>query len=178
MKLNTRDIILCSFFAAIIAVLAQISIPIGPVPFTFQVVGISLAGTILGRKKGFISVLLYIALGAIGAPVFAGMKGGVQILVGPTGGYLIAFPLMALIIGYFSERKTNPAYVFLGGVAGLILTYFIGSIQLSFVAKISYMKALSLGVLPFVIFDLIKLGLVAIMGSKIKKSLKLSGSNI
>lgn len=173
MKLNTRDMILCSFFAAIIAVLAQISIPIQPVPFTFQVIGVALAGSILGPKKGFISVVLYILLGAIGAPVFAGMKGGIQMLVGPTGGFLMAFPFMALIIGYFTEKNNKATYIFLGGLLGLILSYLLGSIQLSFVAKISYTNALTLGVLPFIVFDLIKLSMVAMVSVKIKKTLNL-----
>ncbi|MFX0547696.1 biotin transporter BioY [Hathewaya histolytica] len=170
-KFDIRDITLCALFAAIIAVLAQISIPIKPVSFTFQIFGVALAGIILGPKKGFISVMVYILLGSIGVPVFAGMNGGIQVLVGPTGGFLIGFPFMALIVGYFSERNGKVSYIFLGAIIGLVLTYLIGSMQLAFVAKMSFWKALWVGVIPFVILDLFKIAIVVFIGCNIRKKL-------
>ena len=84
-----------------------------------QVFAIILTGIILGPRLGSITVLIYILLGAIGAPVFVQFKGGFQVLMGPTGGYLIAYPLTAAIIGYFSYKyKKNYLMIFLGGILG------------------------------------------------------------
>ena len=106
MKLSTRQIILCGLFAALISILAQISIPLPftTVPFTLQIFGIAITGLILGSKCGFISTLIYLILGAIGMPVFANFAGGISVLFGPTGGFLLGYPLMAFIIGYAKEK--------------------------------------------------------------------------
>ena len=101
MKLTTREIILCGLFAALVSIFAQISIPLPftTVPLTLQIFGIAITGLILGSKCAFISTLIYLILGGIGVPVFAQFSAGIGVLFGPTGGYLLAYPLMAFIIG-------------------------------------------------------------------------------
>lgn len=96
-------------FAVITAVAAQIAIPFKPVPFTFQTVTVILAGAFLGARNGFYSQLLYLALGTIGLPVFAEASFGPAVLFGPTGGYLLAFPIAAFLAGYLLENK--PSYL-------------------------------------------------------------------
>ena len=87
--MKTRDLVICALFAAMTAILAQISIPFpGGVPLTLQLLSISLCGVLLGSKRGFMSILVYIILGAIGLPVFAGFSGGFQYIVGYSGGFI------------------------------------------------------------------------------------------
>ena len=107
MKLTTREIILCGLFAALVSIFAQISIPLPftTVPLTLQIFGIAITGLILGSKCAFISTLIYLILGGIGVPVFAQFSAGIGVLFGPTGGYLLAYPLMAFIIGYIKEKS-------------------------------------------------------------------------
>ncbi|WP_297630359.1 biotin transporter BioY [uncultured Clostridium sp.] len=168
--MKTRDLILCAVFAAIIAVLAQISIPLpGGVPLTMQTLAVGLAGVILKSKKGFISVLIYILMGTIGIPVFANFTGGIGIVLGPTGGFIIAFPIMAFIIGLVSE-KTNKRYlIFIGFFIGTLVTYTIGTIQFSIVTGESIYKGILLCVAPFIVTDLIKGTLVSVLGETLKE---------
>lgn len=173
-RISLRKQILCAIFAAVIAILAQITIPIPftVVPITMQVFAIILTGIILGARLGSFTVLIYILLGAVGAPVFVQFKGGFQTLIGPTGGYLIAYPITAAIIGYFSYKyKKNYLMIFLGGVLGLAVCYSIGTTQLMFVANLTPRAALMAGVIPFVPLDILKLILAIIVGTKIQSKL-------
>ncbi|NFI03359.1 biotin transporter BioY [Clostridium botulinum] len=165
-----KDQIICAIFAVITAICAQISIPFFQVPFTMQVFAIVLSAVILGYKKAFISQIIYILLGTVGLPVFAGFKGGIQSLIGPTGGYITSFLLMVLIIGYFSERY-NGNYFIIGfsGILGIVVCYIIGTAQLAFILNITFLGALKIGVLPFIIFDLAKIILGLFLGIDIKK---------
>ena len=103
---NIRHLCLISLFSALIVIMAQISIPmpIG-VPITMQTFAVTIAGIILGSKKGFTATLIYILLGAIGLPVFANFTGGWQSITGPTSGFILSFPLMAYIIGLGTEHR-------------------------------------------------------------------------
>lgn len=102
--MNAREVAYAGIFIALIAVSAQISVNIGPVPLTFQVFAVLLTGLLLGPRLGFLSVLSYDIAGAIGLPVFAGFTGGIAHLYGPTGGYLLAFPIAAFMAGLSKER--------------------------------------------------------------------------
>lgn len=106
--LKTFDLCMIGVITAVIVIMAQISIPMPlGVPMTMQTFAITLAGIVLGSKKGAITSLIYILLGAIGVPVFANFNGGYQLLVGPTGGFIISFPIMAYIIGLGIEYKNR-----------------------------------------------------------------------
>ena len=100
MNRTLKELILAAEFAAIISVLSQMTIPFGLVPLTGQTFAIGLTATFLGRKLGLISVVVYLLLGLIGLPVFSGMTGGIAVLFGPTGGYLIGFLLQTWITGW------------------------------------------------------------------------------
>jgi biotin transport system substrate-specific component len=158
MKLSARELVLVGLFAAITAVCAQISIPLPftTVPFTLQVLAVCLSGAILGKRLGALSQIVYLLLGAIGIPVFAGFSGGLSKLVGNTGGYLIAFPIAALIIGYVFEKRNGIIVNFLSMLAGLIVIYAIGVTQLKFVAGLPWPTAYVYGAAPFIILDVVK----------------------
>lgn len=157
--INLRNNTACGIFAAITAIFSQIALPLpfSQVPFTLQVFAVVLTAIVLGGKLGFTSQIVYILLGAIGIPVFAGFHGGIQVILGPTGGYILSYPIMALIIGYFGGRyKNNYVIVGIGGALGLAVCYAIGCAQLSILGNLSFKVALSAGVLPFIPFDIIK----------------------
>jgi len=149
-----RDVAYAGIFVAIVAVSAQISVNLGPVPLTFQVLAVILTGLLLGHRLGFLSVLAYDMAGAIGFPVFAGFTGGIAHLYGPTGGYIVAFPLAAFIAGL--ARGKGRAVKLLASLVALGLIYLLGWLRLGLYLGGNFGKALELGVLPFVVPDLIK----------------------
>lgn len=105
--MRVKDMVLVSLFTAIIAVfgfIGYISLPGTPVPITLQTLGVMLAGSILGAKRGSLALILFIILVAIGLPVLAGFRGGVAQLIGPTAGYIWSWPIAAFVIGYLVER--------------------------------------------------------------------------
>ena len=127
-KFSVRDICYAGLFAAVIAVMAQISIPMPlGVPMTMQTFAITLAAVVLGSKLSAIATLVYLALGAVGVPVLANFSGGFDKFVGPTGGFLISFPLMAYIIGLGVEHRDAFKGAFVTAViVGTVVNYVVG----------------------------------------------------
>lgn len=149
--MKPKDIAMISLFAALTAVGAMTSVPIGPVPITLQVLFVLLSGLLMGPRLGFLSQVLYLAVGAIGFPVFSRFAGGIAVLYGPTAGYLWAFPLAALVAG-LSRRRTVPALA--GSLLGVGIIYLLGWLRLSLL--VGGVRAFEVGVLPFVPFDALK----------------------
>jgi len=173
-KLSTRNMTLVALFAAITAVCAQIAIPVpfSPVPFTLHMVAVLLAGGILGSRLGGLSIVVYLLMGAAGMPVFAGFKGGLEVLVGPTGGFLFAFPIAALIIGFVMERKKSFIVYIASMVVALIIVYSLGLVQFKFVTAMSWEKSFLLAVAPYVIPDVIKMILTYVVVQNVNRSLE------
>lgn len=174
--MKTKNIVICALFAAIIAVLAQISMPLpGGVPLTMQTLGVGLCGILLGAKKGGISVLIYVLMGAIGIPVFASLSGGLGVVFGPTGGFILSFPIMAFIIGYVSKKTNNKVIIFLGIILSVLVNYTLGTIQFSVITGESFFKGIMVCVVPFVITDILKSFLIVFIGSLLKNHKGLKG---
>ena len=173
MKLTTREIILCGLFAALVSIFAQISIPLPftTVPLTLQIFGIAITGLILGSKCAFISTLIYLILGGIGVPVFAQFSAGIGVLVGPTGGYLLSYPLMAFIIGYIKEKSNSSILTAISMIIGLAVVYALGTVMFSLVTGNTIINSLLYCVVPFVAVDLLKLVLAYIIGETVSKRL-------
>lgn len=172
--MKTRDLVVCSLFAAMTAVLSQISIPLpNGIPLTLQLLTVFLCGVILGAKKGFISTLVYVALGAIGLPVFAGFTGGFQYIVGYSGGFIISFPLVAFIIGFVSEKTDNMVLILLSTILGLIVSYTIGTLVFSLVTNTSISASLAACVIPFIFTDLLKCFIATVIGLKLKENISI-----
>ncbi|EYE89369.1 bioY protein [Fervidicella metallireducens AeB] len=172
-RFSLKEITLIGVFAALTCILAQISIPIpfSPVPITLQVFAVCISAVILGKKLGTMSQVIYILLGVVGTPVFAGFSGGLDKILGPTGGFILSFPVMAFIIGSFVERKQSFLNTFIALIISLFVCYLIGTLQLSFIMKLSIEKALSLAVIPFIPLDLLKIIAAALLGLKIRSKL-------
>ncbi len=172
MKSSVFPMILTALCAAIIAVLAQIIIPLPLIPITGQTLAIGLVVTILGLKHGTYAVLLYISLGAIGLPVFQSFTGGLGILFGPTGGYIIGFIPTALVIGFYLEKtRLTFTHALVANILGTLVTLAFGAVWLKYIAELSWTAALLSGVVPFLIVGVIKATLVAWVGVIVRQRL-------
>ncbi len=146
-----------STFALLTAVGAQIEIPHQPVPYTFQTFFVLLAGALLGPRNGFISMAMYLSLGALGLPVFSGSAFGLARILGPTGGYLIAFPVAGFVVGYLVSKQAHIAWTFMSMFVGLLIIFSLGTIQLNLVYFNNWGAALQAGFLIFSGWDVLKL---------------------
>ena len=169
-----KDLVFTAMFAALIAVCSLVSIPVGEVPVTLQTFAVCLSAAMLGWKRGTLSVLVYILLGAVGLPVFAGMKGGVGVLAGPTGGYIVGFLLTALIIGIAAQKRERKALALVISMTlGVLLCYAVGTIWFMFVTKTGLGGAMMLCVVPFLIPDAVKIAAAVILSNRLSKVVKL-----
>jgi len=175
-KLTVQEICSIGLFVAIIAVCAQISFPIFPngVPMTLQTFAIPLAGVVLGAKNGMIAALVYVLLGMVGVPVFAGFTGGIGIVFGRTGGFILAFPFMAFAAG-IGAKKDNLAWLVLWLTIGAVVLYTVGMLVFSLVAPAALWASFTLVVVPFLPTEVIKIVLVILFGKLINKALKFRG---
>lgn len=158
--------------AALIAVLAQISLPIGPVPFTLQNFAIGLIATVFRTREAVLSVALYLLLGAIGLPVFAGGGAGFHILVGPSAGYLWFDLVYAGLTSYLIHKNSGYIRIFLANLLGDSLVFVGGILSLHFLAGMPFDKALAVGVLPFILPDLGKIIAISFIGRPLLERLK------
>jgi biotin transport system substrate-specific component len=167
-----KMMIMAALFAAIMGIGAQIIIPIPPVPFTAQTLALALAATILGKRYGTLAAALYVLIGAIGVPVFAGMKSGLGILLGPTGGYILSYIPVAFIIGWISEKGgfRTPAVVG-ANIIGALVILVIGTVWLKFMGNLSWTGAFAGGMLPFIVLDSVKAVAAAILGVMVRNRL-------
>ena len=168
-----RMVVLASLMAALTAVGAYIYVPIGPVPIILSTLFVILSGLLLGSRWGLTSMALYLLVGAIGLPVFAGGKGGFAHFMGPTGGYLFGYLLAAWITGFISERSRGRMILdILAVIIGSLALYALGVPWLKMVTQMSWTKALMVGVLPFLIGDAIKASVVLILARSVRPILK------
>ena len=158
--------------AALIAVLAQISLPIGPVPFTLQNLAIGLIATVFRPREAVLSVGLYLLLGAIGLPVFAGGGAGFQALVGPTAGYLWFYLVYSVFTFSLTNSDSDFVRIFLANLLGDTLVFVGGILSLYFLAGMAFEKALVVGVIPFIIPDLVKLLAISFISRPLLQRLK------
>jgi biotin transport system substrate-specific component len=157
---DLHSIVWMALMASLIAVGSFLSLPLGPVPFSIQTYFVVLTGLLLGWPRGMIATSLFVAAGTIGLPVFAGGKSGLAVLFGPTGGYILGFVLAAGIIGWLtnSKKPTWPLGL-IAGLIGLALIFACGLLNLMRVLEIGWIKALTVGFVPFILQDLVKLGM-------------------
>ena len=184
--LTTYNMVLIAISAAVITVCAWITVPVGPVPFTLQTMGILIVLTATGGKRGSIAVLLYLLLGLIGIPVFAGFKGGPASLIGPTGGFLIGFLLGGAVFFIFeklifAKLMTSASGRIIWGIVNSVIfeivMYAVGVIWFIAVygrqtGPIGLGAVMSMCVIPFLIPDVIKLVIAAVAGERISRIIK------
>ncbi len=171
---KAKEIVTIALFTVLIAVCSWISIPTA-IPFTMQTFGVFLALNCLGPKKGTLSVFLYLLMGALGLPVFANGTAGVGVILGTTGGYMIGWIFSGLVIGFLRKViGVKPWAQAFSLLAGLFVCYGFGTawfwiVYTKTTGFVSLWTALVWCVFPFLIPDLIKLGLVLIVTRRLKK---------
>jgi biotin transport system substrate-specific component len=163
------------FFILATALGAYVRIPLEgtPVPITLQTLFVILSGAVLGWRLGFYSQLGYLLLGAIGLPIFQGYSSGISHILGPTGGYLVGFLFASSVVGIMTSQKEPNIYLVLASfIIGNIILYSLGVSWLIYIYKIEILKALSMGVIPFIPIELIKISLATLIYSKISRRAK------
>ena len=174
--MTSRELSLSAFFAAILSVSALISIPLGSISFTLQSFVVMVMGLILTRKIAMASILTYLFLGIIGLPVFSSGRAGLMVLFGPTGGYLVGFVFALYFMTSISIKGFIQKFL-LTILAGIWIVYTAGVFGLMWTLKMSFMEAITVGVIPFITFDLIKAYLAVLLSEKLGDKLKHSIAN-
>ena len=180
---STRELIQISMFTAIMVVFAQIAIPlpVSPIPLTLSTFAIFLSSSFLTPQCAFMVQVIYILLGAIGFPVFSGFKSGIQVISGPTGGYIISYLIMAPLISFLSVRlqyKTSllrkirvPLSHIISYAVAMVFCYGFGSLWLMLYIKVPFSQALALAVTPYLLADTLKIVLCSFIVFPLKKAL-------
>lgn len=174
--MSNRDLVYVALFAALVAVLGllpPIPLPFVPVPITAQTLGVMLAGSILGAKRGGLALVVFLLLVALGLPVLAGGRGGLGVFLSPSGGFLVAFPIAAFVVGLLTERfwrRLNVPYALLCNViGGILVIYALGVPWLAIAGQLPLAKA-AIGSAAFLPGDLLKAVLAALAAVAVKRS--------
>ena len=170
---KTNKLVLAALTAAIMCILSPISIPLGGgVGISLGIFVVLLTSYILEAPMCVVSCGIYLLIGLLGLPVFAGFNGGVGAFVGPTGGFLVGYILVALLAGVFVKIGRGKILIFIpGAVVGLLICYLMGTLWYMHVMKVELVPAIIVCVLPYVIFDLVKIAIVCIVGPILKKNI-------
>lgn len=163
---------LAGVMAAVLCVLAPLSIPVGPVPISCATLLFYLALYGLGWKLASVSCLIYILLGVVGMPVFAGYRGGFAVLAGPTGGYIAGYLPLVLVAGLILDRWSARWIQLLGLVAGTALCYLMGTAWFCWSTGTGLEGALLLCVFPFLPGDLLKMGAALAVGPGLRRRME------
>lgn len=167
---------MAAFMAAVMCILAPMSIPIGDIPVSLATFVVCLSAYLLGPKLGTLSCVVYLLLGLAGLPVFSGYSAGVAKLTGPTGGYLIGYLFLAFISGTFIRKSSYAAgWSAAGMIIGSAVMYLLGTAWYVVLMKCSAAAALAVCVQPFLIFDLLKIALAVFIGQKVRRQLLAAG---
>lgn len=177
----TRDVVLTGMFAALLTAVSQISLPMPTgVPVTIQAFGVALCGAVLGWKRGAFSTLVYILLGAVGLPVFANFQGGLRVITGFSGGYVLAWPLMAILCGIPVSKKlsgsVNLLLSLILAVAGMLIMETAGGLQWAFLSgDQTFGMIMAYSFVAFIPKDTVLTIAAVIVGRQIRKTLVRGG---
>ncbi len=170
--MKIRDLLVSAVFAALMCVISPFSFFIGAIPISLATFMVYLSGGALGAKRGTIAVFLYVALGALGLPVFSGFGGGIGQIAGVTGGYILGYILCGFTVGLMTEKIKKKWSYPVSMTIGTALCYGIGLIWFMLQTKINLCGAFLSGVLPFLLGDAIKIIFASILSVRLKNVLK------
>lgn len=166
---KTREIVLIAMFSAVMAVCSWISVPTA-IPFTLQTFGVFCTMSILGGKKGFFSILVYVLIGAVGVPVFSGFSAGFSALTSYSGGYIWGFLFLALVFWGAEKLLGNKLHIqIISLIIGMAVCYFCGTLWFMHVTKTGFLYGLTACVAPYVVFDLLKMACAVGISMRVKK---------
>ena len=161
---TVREMVFTAICAALICILAPRSVPVGAIPISLGTFAIYFSAALLGGKRGTVAVIVYIMLGMVGLPVFTAMRGGVAVLFGATGGYIIGYIPLALLTGVFSDMKSKLHWTMpLGMVLGTVALYTFGTAWYMIMSGSTLAAALLACVVPFLAFDAVKMVLATLL---------------
>lgn len=172
---TSKDLVKGALFASLIAVGAFISIPLGPVPFTLQNFFVFLAGLLLKPTLAFISVALYVVIGLLGLPIFAGFNGGVSYIFSPSFGFLLGFIIGAFVISKLTYGEKDFKKIIISLLIGEFCFYIVGLPYMYLIltrvngSNLDLISVIRIGMLPFIVPDLIKLVIAGIICPRISK---------
>lgn len=169
--LNIHSLTAIAMMVAILGILAQLTIPLGPVPFTMQTAGIFMALVLLQPRDAFFAVLVYVLLGAVGLPVFHAFQGGLGVLAGPTGGFLFGFILGIFLGGQLLRRLQGRWRNYLACLLLMVVYFGWGTIHFALIMGLSLKAAFLAAALPFIPVDLLKIALFVPLCERIRQRL-------
>jgi len=170
-RITAYDVCLIAIGTAVVAALAQVSVPLAAgVPLTLQTFAISFIAVVLGKKSA-IAALVYVVLGAVGLPVFAMFTGGFARIAGPTGGYILSYPIVALVVGWASDSG-NRLKLAASLAAGVAINLGMGTIWLGAVNGLGPKEAFIGGFAPFIVIEVIKMIMAYSFGQEVRKATK------
>ncbi len=174
---RTETVAFCGLAIALLAISAWVTVPLGPVPFTLQTMVLVFVVVLFPPREALVSVFGYLALGAIGVPVFSGMKGGLASIVGPTGGFLVGFGIGAilavLLLKAWREPEAKSARMLRAALAAVVLlltSYICGWLQLMALTGMGPAAAFAAGIAPFIVLDAIKLSVGVALAQTLKNA--------
>lgn len=169
---TVREMVFTAICAALICILAPVSIPVGAIPISLGTFAIYFSAALLGGKRGTVAVIVYIMIGMIGLPVFTAMRGGVAVLFGATGGYIIGYIPLAFLTGVFSDMKSKLHWTMpLGMVLGTVALYTFGTAWYMIMSGSTLAAALLACVVPFLAFDAGKMVLATLLAVPLRSRL-------
>lgn len=171
-RVKTKWMAFMALMAALLCVVAPFTLPVGAVPFSMAIWIVFLTGALLPPVPALGSVAVYLLLGAVGLPVFSGLQGGIQVLVGPTGGFIWGYFFVAGLVAL--GRKWKAPAQFAIGFAGLVACYLLGTLWFMAATQSSFLASLLICVAPFVFFDLLKEAAALLLARVLMKRLPMS----
>lgn len=174
-KLKVHKLTVTALMTAIICIIAPyaIPIPISETPITLATFAIYIASLVLGWRLSAVCVFIYILIGAVGLPVFSNFGSGLQKIVGPTGGYLIGYFAITIIAGWFADMFEKKVVLhILGMILGTAVLYLLGTLWMGYSLNLSVKAAITVGVLPYIALDAIKISAAAAIGYPIRLQIK------
>ena len=172
---KTKTLVITAAMAAVMAVLSPMAIPIGPVPLTLGVFAVCLAGVLLPVWQAVASLSVYLLLGAVGLPVFSGFRGGPQVLLGPTGGYLFGYYILVLGLALAVAHTDKLHWQGLAALLSLVLFYLAGTLWYCAVTDNSFVSGLAVCVVPFIVPDILKMAAAIALGKVLKLRMQKAG---
>ena len=170
--MKTKSLVVVAFFVAFICILSPFSLYLGTIPITLGLFAICLSSALLGSKKGVIAVLIYLFIGAVGVPVFAGFLGGVQVLFRHTGGYLWGYIPCAFIVGFGCERFSFKGHLPLFLTLGVIVCNLFGTVWYMISMNLPFFYSLEVTSISFLLTDTVKIVACCVLVPILKKPFK------
>ena len=171
-SMKTTELVLIALMATILCIVGPVTLPVGVVPVTTVTFVLYLLLYLIGTFRTFVGCLLYLCIGFVGLPVFSGYAAGPAVLFGPTGGYLIGYLLLIVCSGVFIERSRKKVAHFFGMLLGLLFCYLMGTVWLVWQTQLTWAQAFITGVVPFLIFDILKILIALWIGPVFRRHLR------